>query len=333
MNMTTFAGKITAMEKVTFKQVVQVGCGIDVHRDKIVATIRKSENEYETKEFDSYTSSLTELREWCKKEKLTHIAMESTGVYWKPVFNILEEGDFEILLVNARHVRNVPGHKTDKKDSQWLSKLLLSGLLKGSFIPPVEIRELRDLVRYKKKIVAQAASEKNRIIKILEDANIKLSSVLSNVDGAVGTKIVDDLIAGKTEVNELLKHYHGKIKASKTEMGKALEGRLTKHHQFMLKIIKESIADKEKLIEKLEKQIDEAAAQYRVELELLQTIPGVAHESAVSIISEIGADMNQFASAQHLSSWAGLSPGNNESGGKKKVPPPYTETNTCNAQP
>src|SRR5665648_480243 len=306
------------MEKLIFDQVVLVGCGIDVHKDIIVATIRKSEKEYETKEFRSYTSSLTELREWCKSEGVTHIAMESTGVYWKPVFNILEEGDFEIILVNARHVRNVPGHKTDKKDSQWLSKLLLSGLLKASFIPPVEIRDLRDLVRYKKKIVAQASSEKNRIIRILEDANIKLSSVLTNVDGAVGSRIIDDLIAGNTKVEQLMEHYHGKIKVSKAEFRMALQGRLTPHHQFMLRVIKESLTDKEKLIAKIEKQIDELAIQYSVEIELLQTIPGVAYDSAVSIISEIGADMKQFSSEQHLSSWAGMSPGNNESGGKKK---------------
>ncbi len=318
------------MEKLIFDQVVLVGCGIDVHKDIIVATIRKSEKEYETKEFRSYTSSLTELREWCKSEGVTHIAMESTGVYWKPVFNILEEGDFEIILVNARHVRNVPGHKTDKKDSQWLSKLLLSGLLKASFIPPVEIRDLRDLVRYKKKIVAQASSEKNRIIRILEDANIKLSSVLTNVDGAVGSRIIDDLIAGNTKVEQLMEHYHGKIKVSKAEFRMALQGRLTPHHQFMLRVIRESITDKERLIAKIEKQIDELAKQYSVEIELLQTIPGVAYDSAVSIISEIGADMKQFSSEQHLSSWAGMSPGNNESGGKKKAQPPSTETNSCN---
>ncbi len=140
------------MKKVEFNQVIGVGCGLDVHKETIAATIRKSDEQYQTREFNSYTSSLTELRDWCKSEGVTHIAMESTGVYWKPVYNILEEGDFEINLVDARHVRNVPGHK---KDSQWLSKLLLSGLLKASFIPPVEIRQLRDLVRYKKKLVAQ----------------------------------------------------------------------------------------------------------------------------------------------------------------------------------
>jgi transposase len=316
------------MEKVSYQQVVKVGCGIDVHKDIIVATVRKGESEYETREFTSYTSSLTELREWCKSECVTHVAMESTGVYWKPVFNILEEGNFEIILVNARHVRNVPGHKTDKQDSQWLSKLLLSGLLKASFIPPVDIRDLRDLVRYKRKIVAQASGEKNRIIRILEDANIKLSSVLTSVDGAVGTKIINDLIAGKTDINELMKHYHGKIKASKTEFRLALEGRLTKHHKFMLQVIQESIADKEKLIAKIESQIDELAQQYSVEIELLQTIPGVAYDSAVGIIGEIGADMKQFSSEGHLSSWAGMSPGSNETGGKKKAPAPSTGTNT-----
>lgn len=303
-------------EKVTFEQLVKVGCGIDVHKDNIVATIRKA-NALETREFEGYTSSLTELRDWCKANEVTHVVMESTGVYWKPVFNVLE-ADFEVILVNARHVKNVPGHKTDKKDSRWLSKLLLAGLLKGSFIPPRDIRELRDLVRYKRKVVDQTASEKNRIIKILEDANIKLSSVLTNVDGATGTKIINDLIAGNTDVDSLLKHYHGKMKASKEEVRKALEGRLTKHHQFMLQIIQQSIRDKEALIDALETQIDEAVKTYEVEVDLLQTIPGVGRDSAISIISETGVDMDCFPNEKHISSWAGMSPGNNESGGKKK---------------
>lgn len=305
------------MAEIKFNQVVKVGCGIDVHKDIIVATVRRTTDEFETREFNSYTSSLKDLRDWCKTEGVTHVAMESTGVYWKPVFNVLEEA-FEILLVNARHVKNVPGHKTDKKDSRWLSKLLLSGLLKGSFIPPRDIRDLRDLVRYKKKVTAQAASEKNRIIKILEDANIKLSSVLTNVDGSTGNKIINDFIAGVTDVESLMKHYHGKMKASKEEVRKALDGTLNSHHQFMLKVLKESIADKEKLIEKLEAQIDEAIKQYEVEVAQLQTIPGVGKDSAVTILSEIGADMSKFPNEQHLSSWAGMSPGNNESGGKKK---------------
>lgn len=312
---------------VTFNQVVSVGCGIDIHQNLIVATIRGSDEQSETKSFEGYTSSLTELRDWCKSQAVTHIAMESTGIYWKPVFNILEE-DFEIILVNARHVKNVPGHKTDKKDSAWLSKLLLSGLLKGSFIPSQDIRELRDLVRYKKKIIGQMASEKNRIIKILEDANIKLSSVLSNVDGTVGSKIINDLIAGVSDPLQLLRHYHGKMKASKEEVKKALEGRVTKHHQFMLKIIRQSIDDKEKLITKIEEQIDEAAKQYSVDMENLQTIPGIGKDSAIAILSEIGGNMDVFADEHHLSSWAGMSPGNNESGGKKKAQEPSTAINT-----
>lgn len=305
------------MEDIKFKQVIRVGCGMDVHQDIIVATIQKSNDELETREYKAYTSSLNSLRDWCKSEGVTHIAMESTGVYWKPVFNVLEE-DFEILLVNARHVKNVPGHKTDKKDSRWLSKLLLSGLLKGSFIPPCDIRELRDLVRYKKKVIEDCASEKNRIIKILEDANIKLSSVLSNVDGSVGTKIINCLIEGKTDIDELMKFYHGKIKTSREEFRLALEGRLKKHHQFMLQIHRDSIADKERLISRLDTEIEQAIRAYQVELDLLQTIPGVGKDSAISIISEMGVDMEKFPNEHHLSSWAGMSPGNNETGGKKK---------------
>jgi transposase len=306
------------MKEIGFTQMVSVGCGIDVHQSLIVASIRKSSEEVETREFEAYTSSLTSLREWCKREGVTHVVMESTGVYWKPVFNVLEE-DFEVILVNARHVKNVPGHKTDKKDSRWLSKLLLSGLLKGSFIPPRDIRELRDLVRYRKKVVGQIASEKNRIIKILEDANIKLSSVLSKVNGAVGTKITNDLIAGETSVNKLMRHYHGKQKVSREEFRKALEGRITEHHKLMLSFHKESISDKESQLKRLDEAIDQATEAYRLEIELLDTIPGVGKEGAISIISETGVDMSRFPDETHLSSWAGMSPGNCETGGKKKV--------------
>lgn len=311
--------------EIGFEQHVKVGCGIDVHQSVIVATISSGQEHYETREFDAYTSSLTELREWCKSAGVTHVAMESTGVYWKPVFNILEE-DFEIILVNARNVKNVPGHKTDKKDSKWITKLLLAGLLKGSFIPPQGIRELRDLVRYKKKQVAFVASQKNRIIKILEDANIKLSTVLSDVHGASGSKIINDIIAGKTNIDELIKHIHGKVQAKKQDIRKALEGRLTDHHRFMLKLIKKSIQENEGLIEELDQQIDRVTEEYAVEIDLLQTIDGVGKDSAIGIISEIGTNMDQFPTQHHLSSWSGMSPGSNESAGKKKVQGPSKET-------
>jgi len=311
------------MGAISFQQIVKVGCGIDVHQKLIVASIRRSDAEVETREFTAYTSSLTSLRDWCKQSGVTHVAMESTGVYWKPVFNILEE-DFEILLVNARHVKNVPGHKTDKKDSRWLSKLLLSGLLKGSFIPPRDIRDLRDLVRYRKKVVAQAAADKNRIIKILEDGNIKLSSVLSNVDGSVGSKIIDKMIEGVTDVDELMKFYHGKIKVDRVEFRLALEGHLTAHHRLMLQIYKDSISDKERQIKRLDAEIEKATKAYQVEIDLLQTIPGVGKDSAITIISETGVDMDKFPDEHHLSSLSGMSPGNNESGGKKKRQKPFT---------
>ena len=305
-------------KEIKFNQVVQCGCGIDVHKDIIVATIRKSEEEFETRNFDAFTSSLTALRDWCKSEKVTHVAMESTGIYWKPVYNILGE-DFEVILVNARHVKNVPGHKTDTKDSIWLSKLLLSGLLKGSFIPPQKTRELRDLVRYKKKKVGQVASEKNRVIKILEDCNIKLSSVLTDVSGVSATKIISSLIDGDTDIDALMQHIHGKVKADRDHIRKALEGRITAHHRFMLKIARETIEENEKLIAKVEVQIDASVKECELVLANLQTIDGVGRNSAIAIISEIGTDMTRFPNEHHLSSWAGLSPGNNESGGKKKA--------------
>jgi len=309
------------MEKkeITFEQVIERGCGIDVHKKVLVVTIRGTGIKEETRTFNSFTESIEQLRDWLKKMGITHIAMESTGVYWKPIFNILE-ADFEIILVNARHIKNVPGRKTDKKDSQMIAKLLLSGLLKASFIPSKSIRELRDLTRYRRKIVGQIASEKNRIQKILEDANIKLSSVVSDMSGATATKIINAMIDGETSINELLKFRHGKMQSSIEELASSLKGNLTEHHKFMLTTIKESIIEKELIIEKLDKRIDEQlqASELKLDAELLQTIPGVGKDGSASIIAEIGNDMSQFPNEQHLSSWAGMSPGNNESAGKKK---------------
>lgn len=307
-------------QKVEFEQVIARGCGIDVHKSLLVATIRGTGIKEETREYGAFTENIEELRNWLKEKGITHIAMESTGVYWKPVFNILEE-DFEIILVNARHIKNVPGHKTDKKDSRWIAKLLLSGLLKGSFIPKQSIRELRDMTRYKRKLVEQISSEKNRMQKILEDGNIKLSSVVSNMSGVVAGRIIDDLIAGEEDINKLVSYKHGKMKASETELAKSLQGRLTPHHRAMLQLIKQSITDKEMLIAKLDKLIEEHLKANELELDrdLLSTIPGVGKEGAEYILAEIGNEMSVFEDEQHLSSWAGMSPGNNESGGKKKV--------------
>src|SRR5680860_1601753 len=224
---------------IVYEQVIERGCGIDIHKMVLVATIRGTGLKEETRTFDGFTESIEALRDWLKENGVTHVAMESTGVYWKPVYNILES-DFEILLVNARHIKNVPGQKTDKKDSRWITKLLLSGLLKGSFIPPKSIRELRDLTRYKRKVIEQISSEKNRIHKLLEDANIKLSSVVSNLSGATATKIIDAMIGGEENIEELLKYRHGKMQSSVEDLASSLKGNLTDHHRFMLQTVKES---------------------------------------------------------------------------------------------
>jgi transposase len=302
---------------IEFEQVVERGCGMDVHKDTIVATIRGKGIKTMTKSYSSFTSSLIKMKEWLKKHGITHIAMESTGVYWKPVFNVLGD-DFEILLVNSRHVKNVPGHKTDKRDSKWLAKLLLSGLLRGSFIPSREIRELRDLTRYRKKLVNQVSAEKNRYQKILEDANLKLSVVLSDVFGTTGQKIMAKILKGDYKPEQLLNLVHGNVKASGEDIKEALTGYITGHHRFMLKLLQENIKKIESTIEEVQAQIDKVTAPYEEIKELLETIPGVGKDGTVGIIAEIGIDMEKFPTHKHIASWAGVCPGSNESAGKNK---------------
>ena len=313
-------------EHIAFEQIIERGCGIDIHKSLLVATIRGTGITEETRSFSGFTESIELLRDWLKGNGITHVAMESTGVYWKPVYNILEE-DFEILLVNARHIKNVPGQKTDKKDSKWITKLLLSGLLKASFIPPKHIRELRDLTRYKRKIIEQISSEKNRIHKLLEDANIKLSSVVSNLSGASATKIIDAMIAGEGDIDKLVKLRHGKMQSTEADLAASLKGNLTDHHRFMLQTVKESIKSREQIIARLDNQIDIQLKENELVLdaELLTTIPGVGKEGAAYILAEIGNNMDQFPDEQHLASWAGMSPGSNESAGKKKAPGSHME--------
>lgn len=319
----------TMSKSISFKQVIERGCGIDVHKKVLVATICGIGIEQETRSFECFTENIESLGDWLRLNKVTHVAMESTGVYWKPIFNILEE-DFEVILVNARHIKNVPGRKTDKADSKWITKLLLSGLLSGSFIPPKQTRELRDLTRYRRKIVGQIASEKNRLQKILEDANIKLSSVVSSMSGSTATKIINAMIQGQTDINELLKLRHGKLKVSKEDLAKSLKGHLSEHHKFMLVTINASIEEKGSLITKLDVKIEEQlkASEQILCSELLQTIPGVAKDAAAGILAEIGNNMDQFPNERYLASWAGMSPGNNESASKKKVVASPMGTNT-----
>lgn len=303
------------------KEILERCCGLDVHKETVVACVmigtgKKTEKEIKT--FSTMTDGLIELKKWLQSLKVTHIAMESTGVYWKPIFNILGES-FNTLLANARHIKNVPGRKTDVKDSEWICKLLKTGLLEKNFIPLENLRNLRDLTRYRKKNVRMIVSEKNRILKILETANIKLSSVLTDSFGVTGWKIIQDIAKGIRDPKKLIKHKPANTKKDSITFEKALTGRITDHHIFLLKRSIEFINYLEEAILKIEQEQDKILSDYQEEIELMETIPGVKKISAAVILAEIGNNMDQFPSAQHLSSWAGVSPGNNESAGKKKV--------------
>lgn len=314
-------------QEITFEEVVERGCGLDVHKKEIVATVSGTGIESQTRTFQSTTRSLTELKEWLLDQGVTHVAMESTGVYWKPVMNILEPGGFSIIVVNARHIKYVPGHKTDKKDSAWICKLLRAGLLKGSFVPGRSQRDLRDLTRYRRKLVQQQAAEHNRMIRIFEDANLKLSSVFSNIRGKMCTRVIDAILAGETnpvKLSELCTHR--KLKSTKEEIALAVEGCFTEHHRFMLNAIRTSISNIETEIDHLDAEIERRMRPLEEQITRLCEVPGMDTTSVMELLAEIGVDMEVFPSAGHITSWAGLAPGNNESAGKKKARTPTTET-------
>ncbi len=314
-------------QEITFEEVVERGCGLDVHKKEIVATVSGTGIESETRTFRSTTRSLTELKEWLLALGVTHIAMESTGIYWKPVMNILEPGGFSIIVVNARHIKYVPGHKTDKKDAAWICKLLRAGLLKGSFVPSRDQRDLRDLTRYRRKLVQQQAAEHNRMIRIFEDANLKLSSVFSNIRGKTCTAVIDAVIAGETDPMKLAALCtHWRLKSSQEEIALAVEGSFTQHHTFMIRAIRTSIANIEAEIDHLDKEIERRMKPFEEQIRQLCEIPGIDMTSAKELLAEIGVDMEVFPTAEHLTSWAGLAPGNNESAGKKKAHTPTTAT-------
>ena len=309
-----------AKQTIEYEQVIERGCGLDVHRDTVVATVMGKGIQTETRTFGTTTSSLKEMGEWLEKLKVSDGAMESTGIYWKPVLHILREYPINLLVVNARHIKNVPGRKKDKVDSQWICKLLISGLLKGSFIPPENIQALRDLHRYKKKLVGTVASEKNRIIRVLEDANIKLSSVVSDTSGVTATYLINGLIEGRKDLEKLVSEcYHKKLQATPKQIVEAINGRLTPHLRFLLKSMQKHIQSVEEQIAEIDAEIETHIKDFEKEIELLQTIPGVGKERAIGIVAEIGVDMNIFPSEHHLASHSGMCPGNNESAGKKKV--------------
>ena len=214
--------------------IVERGCGLGIHKETVVDCVMGKDIKKEIKTYGTMTNDLLGLKKWLKEEGVTHVAMESTGIYWKPIFNILEDS-FEVILVNARHIKNVPGRKTDVKDSEWLCKLLRAGLVRGSFIPPKDIREMRDLTRYRRKLTQTISFEKNRIQKVLEDANIKISSVVSDTFGVSGIKIIDELIEGKLTIEEMSEPAEGRLKKKKGEIKEALVGNFQEHHKFMIK--------------------------------------------------------------------------------------------------
>jgi transposase len=297
--------------------IIDKGCGLDVHKETVVACVMGSGIKKEIRTFSTKTNDLLSLKTWLSSMGITHVAMESTGSYWKPVFNVLEDS-FTLILANARHIKNVPGRKTDVKDSEWICRLLRSGLLAGSFIPPQVIRELRDLTRYRRKLMQSLSAEKNRIQKVLEDANIKISSVLSDTFGVSGSQMITAIMEGKLCEEEMANLAKGKLTCKKEEIREALVGYFQDHHRFMIRASLEHIKHLEKLISDLDWETKKKLEQYQKEYDLLQTIPGVKEQGAASIIAEIGVDMNIFPSEGHLSTWAGMSPGNNESAGKKK---------------
>lgn len=305
------------------EDLIERCAGLDVHKDTVVATVITgkfgSKPKIETETFGTMTADLLALNDFLAERECTHVAMESSGVYWKPVYNILES-DFEVMVVNAKHIKNVPGRKTDVKDSEWIAQLLRKGLLKASFIPPKPFRDLRDLTRYRKKLVHARTAERNRVQKFLEDANIKVGSVLSDIFGVSGTRILKTLLAGGSlSLEELESMVHWKVKPKLPALVKALEGKFNEHHRFLLNTIISHLESLEECITQVEARIDALLAAYEKQIERLDTIPGVSRDTAAVIIAEIGVDMSKFPSADHLASWAGVSPGNNESAGKKKV--------------
>ena len=294
--------------------------GLDVHKDVVMACARIAEDskvEQEVRSFGTTTKGLLELSEWLVAAGCTHVVMEATGVYWKPVWHVLE-GSFELLLANAQHVRNVPGRKSDVNDAMWLADLLAHGLIRGSFVPPAPVQEMRDLTRTRKQLVREMAQHTQRIQKTLEDANVKLSSVVSDVMGVTGRTILDALVDGESDPAKLAALAHPRIKASPKELVEALRGKVTTHHRFMLKLHLEQIDSLHKAVRDLEARMGDALAPFREQVERLTTIPGVSDVVAQVIASEVGLDMTRFPTSGHLISWAGLCPRLDESAGKRR---------------
>lgn len=301
-------------------QVVHENCaGLDVHKKTVVACVITPKDkggwEKEIRTFSTMTKDLLNLSDWLTSKGCTHVAMESTGEYWRPVFNILE-GNLEVILVNARHIKAVPGRKTDIKDAQWIAELLQHGLLRASFIPPVEQRDLRDLTRHRSNFVRERVNLVNRVQKVLEGANIKLGCVASDVLGVSGRAMLGAIVDGNTSPEVMAELAQGTLRQKQDLLVEALEGRVRPHHKFILAQLLGIIDGIDETISQFDREIEDYCRPFAEAVELVDTIPGVARRTAEIIVSEIGTDMSRFPSAEHLAAWAGLAPGNYESGGK-----------------
>lgn len=293
-------------------------CGIDVHKKKIVACFRESGHKHELKEFGTMTGELREMADWLIQRECQMVAMESTGNYWRPIFNVLELLGLEIMVVNAQHMKTVPGRKTDTKDAEWISDLLRHGLLKPSYIPEREQRELRDVSRYRKSLTEERAREINRLEKILQSANIKLSSVSSDITSVSAKNIVNSILKGKPEEEAIASIVYGPMKQKIPEIMLSIDGMLTMVQKKLVRAILDHIDDMTKRIDAMDNMINGEMKKYEDAIKWLDDMPGIGESSAQTILAEIGLDMSRFYSDSHLAAWSGLCPGNNESAGKRK---------------
>lgn len=295
-------------------------CGLDVHKKTVVACVLITQPNgvvrREVRTFATMTADLLAVADWLDALGVARVAMESTGIYWRPVYNILEEGR-TITLVNAQHIKAVPGRKTDVKDSEWLADLLRHGLLIGSFIPPAPIRALRELTRYRKTLMQERGQEVNRLHKVLETANIKLTMVASDVLGLSGRQMLDAVLNGEEDAHVLAELAHGRLRAKLPELRLALEGRVQPHHRLLIARMLAHIDFLEASMAELHQEVERCLLPFEQAVRLLQTIPGVGATAAATIVAEIGTDMSRFPSAKHLASWAGVCPGNRQSAGKQ----------------
>jgi transposase len=291
-------------------------CGLDVHKKTVVACVL-TPGKKETRTFSSMTSPLEELRGWLTENSVTHVAMESTGVFWKPVYNLLEDS-FTLLVVNAQHIKNVPGRKTDVRDAEWIADLLRHGLLKASFIPDRKQRELRELVRYRRTLIQERSEVVNRVQKVLEGANIKLSSVASNVVGVSGRAMLEAMICGLDDSQALAALAKGKLKDKQHDLAEALKGLVGAHQRMMLDSLLRHIDFLDSEISRLDREVAERMHPFEADIERLDGIHGMGKRAIEEVLAEIGTDMSRFPSADNLASWAKLCPGNNESAGKRK---------------